>query len=76
VPSLHVRLTAEQHTDLRRAARDNERSLQREIVFRLFRDGGERSKLTTAASRAAATVLHRAEIQCDPVHSDPATERP
>jgi len=36
MPSINLRLTEEQHAELERWAHDGHRSLQKEIIFRLF----------------------------------------
>lgn len=40
MPNINLRLTEEEHRQLETWARDGRRSLQKEIIFRLFTDGG------------------------------------
>lgn len=39
MPSINLRLTQEQHSELERWAHDGYRSIQKEIIFRLFSEG-------------------------------------
>jgi hypothetical protein len=52
VPSVNLRLTDEQHADLLEVARRENRSLQREIIYRLFGRFNQ-ERLTPAGGREA-----------------------
>jgi hypothetical protein len=55
MPNINVRLTDEQHAELERAARRSLRSIQKEIIWRLFRD--------EVAIRSPERILVEADAQ-------------
>ena len=68
MPSLNLRLSREQHEALVVAARESARSLQREIVWRLFR-GRDGLRLVEGRGVSGPTHVSAAEGLCDVVPS-------
>ena len=56
MPTISLRLTEEEHAALKRWAYEGQRSVQREIIFRLFSDNGELERARPA--RAATTEAY------------------
>ena len=66
MPNINLRLTDEQHAQLERWAHDGYRSIQKEIIFRLFTlERGGRPAVTGSAPPRSDSVPRSDDVRTD-----------